>query len=49
MAHLLLQIILFSSEVVMLNRFYRIERWNKGLLVDAVFQNGFYMFEGTGV
>jgi hypothetical protein len=49
MAHLLLQIILFSPEVVMLNRFYSIERCRKGLFVDAVFQNGFYMFEGTGV
>jgi hypothetical protein len=49
MSHLLLQVILFSPQVVMQNRFYRIERRNNWLFVDVVFQNGFYMFEGTGV
>src|SRR4030042_1141929 len=48
MAHLLLTI-LFPPDVVMLDRFYSIERRKKGLLVNVVFQNGFYMFEGTGV
>ena len=33
----------------MLNWCYRITNRKKGLLIDAFFQNGFYMFKGTGV
>jgi hypothetical protein len=46
---LLLPVILFAPEVVMQNRFYRIDRRKKGLLVEALLQNGFYVFVGTGV
>jgi hypothetical protein len=46
---LLLPVILFAPEVVVLNLFYRIARRKKRLLVEALFQNGFYVFVGTGV
>jgi hypothetical protein len=47
--HPLLFVILFSSDVIMEHRDYRIECREKGLLIEALFQNGFYVFVGAGI
>src|SRR5271157_1740235 len=46
MSFLLLQIIIFSPDVVMLNRFNCIYVLRPGLPIESILQNRFYVFKG---